>query len=65
MTPPKERHQTDREAGGVADPFLKKGFRTPKNFSLGRFKYSFFLRVSSCFTVTSWLIFLAAACRDG
>jgi hypothetical protein len=34
---------------------LKKGFWTSKNFSLGRFKYSFFLRVPSCFTLTSWL----------
>ena len=24
MTPPKERHQTDREAAGVAAPFLQK-----------------------------------------
>jgi hypothetical protein len=24
MTPPKERHQADREAAGVADPFLLK-----------------------------------------
>ena len=26
-------------------PFLKKGFWTPKNFSLGWLRYSFFLRV--------------------
>ncbi len=26
MTPPKERHPTDREAAGVADPFWEKLF---------------------------------------
>jgi len=32
MPPPKERHLADREAAGVADPFLKKGSWTFKNF---------------------------------
>jgi ankyrin repeat protein len=30
MTPPKERHQTDREAAGVADPHLIKGHMKEK-----------------------------------
>ncbi|MFC2146913.1 ankyrin repeat domain-containing protein, partial [Acidobacteriota bacterium] len=30
MTPPKERHQTDREAAGVADPLLLKGHMKEK-----------------------------------